>query len=124
MRKLALILPLTLVLGACQNFTWQGQNAGLSQEDAAMGLKDVATLEREYQNERSWSELRRSIDRRTNALTSGFASVWTTFDRHLFNASPGDPSIDYPTDQNYFTGTLWSAGAGLSQNVLPWLPVR
>ena len=124
MRTLARILPLTLLLGACSSFTWQGQNAALSKEAAALGLKDVATLEREYQNERSWSELRRSVDRRTNALTAGFASIWSTMDRHMFGATPGDPSIDYPTDDNYFTGTLWGACSGLSTNLLPWLPVR
>ncbi|MCC6781694.1 MAG: hypothetical protein IT457_02540 [Planctomycetes bacterium] len=124
MRKIAIILPLSLVLGACSSFTWQGQNANLSPEAAEMGLKDVATLEREYQNERSWGELRRAVDRRTNALNNGLGNVWTTIDRHLFNASAGDPSIDHPTDQNYFSATLWQTGSGLSENVMPWLPVR
>ncbi|MFO1052338.1 MAG: hypothetical protein U1F36_09005 [Planctomycetota bacterium] len=124
MRKIALILPLITLFGACSTYTWTGQNSGVSEEAAAMGLKDVATLEREYQNERSWAELRQSMDRRTNALTNGFASIWSTIDRHMFNASAGDPSIDYPTDHNYFTGTISGVSDGVSENVLGWLPIR
>ena len=122
MRKFAFILPLALVLGACSNFTWQGQNANLSKEAAEMGLKDVATLEREYQEQRSWGEMRRAIDRRTNALSYGFTNMWNVLDRHVFNASPGNPAIDHPTDENYFSATLGGATDGVSRTVMPWVP--
>lgn len=122
MRKFALILPLVLALGACNNFTWQNR-AGLTDEQQ-LGLEDVDTLAARYAGERKWRDVRRVIDGRTNALARDLGSFWATIDRHLFNYSPSDPYVNYETDENYWTTTLHSTGAGLGVNVLPWMPGR
>ena len=123
MRKLA-ILPLAFALGACSSFSWSGQNSNLSDEDRSLGLKDVATLSREYSNSRDWQNYRRRVDGRTNALGRDLSSVFSTFDRHLFNYSDTDPYVNFETDENYFTTTVWEVGSGIGRNTLPWLPVR
>jgi len=100
MRKLFLVLPLFVLTMSCQNFTWQGQGSGLSQDEDARGLKDIHELVREYETNRYWSKVRQRRDGRVNAFARGLASMQDTIDRHLFNYSPLDPSVNYPTDNS------------------------
>lgn len=123
MRKFALIVLLAFLLGACRNFTWQNR-AGMSPEARQMGLQDVSTLATEYANERKWRDVRRIMDGRTNALARDFASFWAVIDRHFFNYSPTDPYVNFETDENFYSTTVHSLGAGVSTNVMPWFPGR
>ena len=67
MRKLALLVPLILVSTACQNFTWEGQGAGLSDQQAQLGVRDVDSLTREYETLSFFAGLRRRGDGLSNA---------------------------------------------------------
>lgn len=96
-RHLAIVL-LSLSLVSCQSFTWQGQNANISAEDRAKGLKDVATLAAEYESEAYWRSVRRRSDGRANAFGRDLNSIQTTIDRHFFNYSPEDPYVNFETN--------------------------
>ena len=121
--KSGLGLSLVLALGACSSFSWQGRNANLSEQEAALGLKDVATLQAEFNKERRWNNLSRTIDGRTNALARDLDNIWSSIDRHLFNYSRTDPYVNHETDQNYFSAALSGVGTGVYTNVVPWMPV-
>ena len=119
MRKLAVLLPLALLSFSCSSFTWQGQSAGVTEEQKERGLKDIATLTREYETENYWAGMRAKRDMLVNAWGRDFAAITTTIDRHLFNASPTDPSIAFPTESNYLDHTVgfgldYSARMGLA----------
>ena len=105
MRKLALVLPLALLSFSCSNFTWTGQGAGLTEDQAQRGIKDVAALQSEYETETYWASVRARRDGRVNAWSQGFAHLQDTLDRHLFNYSPTDPYLNYPTDSNVILET-------------------
>jgi hypothetical protein len=124
MRKLATVLPLTLLLGACSTFTWQGRNAGLTEGQRERGVKSIDTLVQEYESENYWRGMRRTIDGRTNALSRDLGNISATIDRHFFNYSSTDPYVNFETNQTYFTGALHQGGSFVGVNTLPWLPVR
>ncbi len=122
MRTLALTSLLAL-LASC-SFTWQGQNAGISAEEAAQGIKSPETLARAYENQKYWRAVRRNMDGLTNALSRDLTSIGQTFDRHFFSYSPTDPYVNHATEENYWS-TLWShAGSFASTFALPMFPTR
>ncbi|MEM7199416.1 MAG: hypothetical protein AAF628_04070 [Planctomycetota bacterium] len=98
MRKLALLLPVTLLLGSCQTFTWQGQGAGLTDDQVERGIKDTKALVRGYETETYWRGVRARMDGRRNALGRDLGHVQDMIDRHIFGYSPGDPSVNFPTN--------------------------
>jgi hypothetical protein len=121
MRKLASILSLTAILGtAC---TWEPWH-DVPPEQAELGIKSVSTLQAEYESARSWSEVRGRMDGLTNALQRDLGNVFTTIDRHVFNYSPSDPSVNFPTTENFLSVTLFEVGTGFGGWVLPWIPAR
>lgn len=99
MRKLALLVPLILATTACQGFTWRGQGSGLTDEQAALGVKDIDALAREYDTRTYWAGLRRQMDGRSNAFRRDLANVQSAFGRHFLNYSADDPYVNYPTDR-------------------------
>ncbi len=123
MRILALTISLALLAG-CKSFTWEGQNPGISEAQAARGMKDPKTLAAEHSRQLFWAEVRRNMDGRTNALDRDFKNIGTTIDRHFFNYSPDDPYVNFPTDENYWSTTLNRAGSFFGTNVMPWVPAR
>ena len=96
MRKTLLALPLILGMASCANFTWQGQ--GSDQSAGGRRVKDIAELNRQYETTRLWSSVRARRDGRVNAFGRDLASLMDTLDRHLFNYSPSDPAVNFPTD--------------------------
>lgn len=125
MRKFALLVPLALLsLSACGSFTWEPHSAGLSRDAHALGVEDVRTLAAQYSNERKWRDVRRTMDGRTNALARDLGGFWSSIDRYLFNYSANDPYVNFETDENYYTTTLYSLGSGVGTNVMPFLPGR
>lgn len=100
MRKLLLVLPMFVLAMSCQNFTWQGQGSGLSQDENARGLKDIHQLAQKYETTRYWSRVRQRHDGRVNAFGRDLASIQNTIDRHLFNYSSLDPYVNYPSDSS------------------------
>ena len=99
MRKLALLLPLILATTACQGFTWQGQGAGLTDEQRALQVKDIDALAREYDTRTYWAGLRRRMDGRSNAFGRDLNNIQQTFGRHFLNYSVDDPYVNYPSDR-------------------------
>lgn len=87
MRRLAKTALLgALLLGvSCQDFSWTGRSGQVDEEAAARGVKDVESLEREYETQRFWANQRRNMDGRWRALGNGLERVGDTFDRHFFN---------------------------------------
>lgn len=77
MRKLLLALPLALLcFGSC-------------------------SLERSYETRGYFEELGPRRDGRVRAFARDLSTIQDTIDRHLFNYSPNDPYVNYPTS------TLW-----------------
>ncbi|MDP6929934.1 MAG: hypothetical protein QF412_09565 [Planctomycetota bacterium] len=98
MRKLLAIVPLAFLLASCGSFTWKGQGGGVSDEQAARGIRDVEYLTRAYDTETYFRSLRRRKDGRANAFGRDLSAIQSTIDRHIFNYSPGDPSVNYESD--------------------------
>jgi hypothetical protein len=98
MRKTFLVVPLLMLSLSCSNFTWKGMGHGLSEDESQRGLKDATELAREYDTQRYWAEVRARRDGRVNAWGRGFDRMQNTIDRYLFNYSPDDPYVNYPTD--------------------------
>ena len=98
MRKLALLVPLLLTMTACQGFTWAGRGSTLTDEQIALGIKEVGTLAAEYDTRAYFSGLRRRLDGRANAFGRDLGNIQRTFGRHILNYSESDPYVNYPTD--------------------------
>lgn len=81
-----------LLLGAACNFTWTGRSGHIDEVAAARGVKDVETLERDYETQRFWSRRRQNMDRRVDALWWGIESTIDSLDRHLFNVGAPGPA--------------------------------
>jgi hypothetical protein len=101
MRTLALALSLA-ALCSCTSFTWQGQKAGLSSDEALRGVEDFAALTRKYETETYFRRLSRRQDGRANAFGRDLAHIQETIDRHFFNYSVDDPYVNFETE----TGVL------------------
>jgi hypothetical protein len=97
MRKLALVLTL-LPLAACSTFGWDGQGAGLSKDQKDRGIKDVAALSSEYNQQHFYRQVRRRSDGRNNAFGRDLMAIQDFMDRHLWNYNANDPYINYPSD--------------------------
>ncbi len=97
MRKLALVLTL-LPLAACSTFGWDGQGAGLSNDQKDRGIKDVAALSSEYNQQHFYRQVRRRSDGRNNAFGRDLMAIQDFMDRHLWNYNANDPYINYPSD--------------------------
>jgi len=96
MRKFALVLAL-LPMAACSTFGWDGQGAGITQEQQQRGIKDVAALANEYDTESFFRGVRRRSDGRNNAFGRDLTSISTFLDRHLWNYDENDPYINFPS---------------------------
>lgn len=97
MRQLALVLTL-LPLAACSTFGWEGQGAGISQDQKNRGIKDVAALSSEYNSQAFFRDVRRRSDGRNNAFGRDLMSISDFIDRHFWNYNANDPYINYPSD--------------------------
>ena len=97
MRQLALVLTL-LPLAACSSFGWEGQGAGISQDQKNRGIKDVAALSSEYHSQAFFRDVRRRSDGRNNAFGRDLMAISDFFDRHFWNYNANDPYINYPSD--------------------------
>jgi hypothetical protein len=97
MRKFALVLAL-LPLGACSTFGWEGQGAGITNDQKNRGIKDVAALSSEYNSQSFFREVRRRSDGRNNAFGRDLMSITDFFDRHLWNYNANDPYVNFPSD--------------------------
>ncbi len=106
MRKLVVLLALAIASSSCSSFTWRGLGSDLSEEDRERGIKDIGALTREYESETYWRGVRARRDMLVNAWGRDFRAISTLIDRHVFNASATDPSINHPTDSNYLRHTL------------------
>ena len=101
MRKLALAL-LLYPLAACSTFGWEGQGTRLTEEEKKRGLKEVATLNNDYDTQAFFSGLRRRSDGRNNAFGRDLMSISDFFDRHFWNYDVNDPSVNYPSNTTKF----------------------
>lgn len=100
MRKLALLVPLILAATSCQTpMTWEGSGSGLTEQQRALGIKDVAALNRDYETRAYFRNLRRRMDGTSNAFARDLNSIQSSFGRHFLNYSEDDPYVNHPTDQ-------------------------
>ena len=84
-----------LFLGtSCSSFTWTGRSGGVDAEAAARGVKDVATLRRDYETQRYWARQRRYMAGRAAAFHEGIDRMAETFDRSFLNYSRTDPTLN------------------------------
>ncbi len=97
MRKLALVLTL-LPLAACSTFGWEGQGAGVTKDQKARGIKDVAALSNEYNSQQFFREVRRRSDGRNNAFGRDLMAIQDFIDRHVWNYDVNDPYVNYPSN--------------------------
>jgi hypothetical protein len=105
MRKYLLVVPLVMLSASCSSFTWKGMGHGVDKDQEARGIKDPAALAAEYDTEHYWAKVRARRDGRVNAWARAFDRVQDTLDRYLFNYSPNDPYINYPTDSTVLEET-------------------
>lgn len=98
MRKIALALALLPMLGACQSFGWSGAGAGVTPEQAELGIMDVAALADAQDTESFFASVRRRRDGRSNAFGRDLGKITDFIDRHLFNYSADDPYVNYPSN--------------------------
>jgi hypothetical protein len=96
MRKFALVLAL-LPMAACSTFGWDGQGAGITQEQQERGIKDVAALANEYDTQAFFRGVRRRSDGRNNAFGRDLTSISRFIDRHIWNYDENDPYINFPS---------------------------
>lgn len=100
MRKLALLVPLLLATTACQGFTWHGQGSGVTEQQAALGIKSVSELASDYESRTYYRGLRRRMDGRANAFGRDLSSIQSSFGRHFLNYSEDDPYVNYPSNSS------------------------
>ena len=99
MRKLAIVLTLLPLLGACKNFGWGGSNSSnLTEEQKRHGLKDVATLSSEHEQQVYFQSVRQRIDGRSNALGRDLGDIINFWDKYFWNYDRNDPYVNYPTN--------------------------
>lgn len=104
----ALFASLAL-LTSCSTFSWKGQGSEVAPTDAARGIKDVPTLNKEYETEKFFAAVRRRMDGRSNAFGRDLDSITATIDRHLFNYSADDPYVNFPTEYDLLDHSLRTA---------------
>ena len=97
MRKFALVLAL-LPMAACSTFGWDGQGAGLTQEQQQRGIKDVTALANQYDTQTFFRSVRRRSDGRNNAFGRDLMGITNFIDRHIWNYNTNDPAINYPSN--------------------------
>ena len=97
MRKFALVLAL-LPMAACSTFGWDGQGAGLTQEQQQRGIKDVTALANQYDTQTFFRSVRRRSDGRNNAFGRDLMNITNFIDRHVWNYNANDPAINYPSN--------------------------
>lgn len=97
MRKLALAVML-MPLCACSSFGWEGRGGGVTEDQKARGLQDVASLAGDYETEAFYRGVRRRMDGRNNALGRDLTSIQDFIDRHVWNYNKNDPYVNYPSD--------------------------
>ena len=98
MRKLAIVLTLLPLLGACKNFGWSSQSSNLTDEQKKRGIKDVSTLSTAHESELFFSDVRRRSDGRNNAFGRDLMNIVDFWDRYFWNYSKDDPYVNYPSD--------------------------
>ncbi len=64
-------------------------------ESAARGVKDVQTLERDYNTQRYWAFWRHNLQGKWDSFYNGLHEIHRSFDRHLFNYDWDDPKARY-----------------------------
>ena len=101
MRKFAFALAL-LPLGACSTFNWEGQGAGLTQEQQRRGIQDVTALANEYETQSFFRNLRRRSDGRNNAFGRDLMAISDFIDRNFWNYDPNDPYVNFPSNTTKF----------------------
>ncbi len=74
--------------------------------DSSRGLKDLATLNQEYENEKFFSGVRRRMDGRSNAIGRDLDNITALIDRHFFNYSVDDPYVNFPTQYGPIDNSL------------------
>ncbi len=91
LRRLAktLVCATLLLTASCNTFSWQGRGL-VSDEQEALGVKDVKALERDYDTQRYWSSVRRDMSGRWAAASRGFDSIVESFDRNFLNYDRDD----------------------------------
>ncbi|MCK5942297.1 MAG: hypothetical protein KAI24_10040 [Planctomycetes bacterium] len=84
-------------MAACSTFGWEGQGAGLTEEQKQRGIKDVTALANEYETQSFFRSVRRRSDGRNNAFGRDLMSITNFLDRHLWNYDENDPYINFPS---------------------------
>ncbi|HEB52401.1 MAG TPA: hypothetical protein ENI87_03995 [bacterium] len=102
MRKFALVLAL-LPFAACSTFGWQGQGAGVTQEQQQRGIKDVTALANQYETQSFFRSVRRRSDGRNNAFGRDLQAITNFIDRHFWNYDVNDPYINFPSNTTKLT---------------------
>jgi len=87
------LVGLLLVGASCQGFTWTGRTGQVDAEATARGVKDVRSLERDYDTQRFWSKQRQNMNGRIDAFWNGLDRIVESVDRHGFNYSR--PGLSY-----------------------------
>jgi len=85
-------------MAACSTFGWEGQGAGLTEEQQQRGIKDVTALANAYETQSFFRSVRRRSDGRNNAFGRDLLGITTFFDRHLWNYDPNDPTVNYSSN--------------------------
>jgi hypothetical protein len=89
-------------MAACSTFGWEGQGAGVTQEQQQRGIKDVAALANKYETQAFFRSVRRRSDGRNNAFGRDLMNITDFLDRHLWNYDASDPYINFPSNTTKF----------------------
>ncbi len=92
--KLAL-MGLLFVCASCETFSWAGSGSKVDPEAAARGVKDVATLKRDYDSQRYWAFWRKNWDGTWETIGRDLHDFHRSFDRHALNYDWDDPTLGY-----------------------------
>ena len=99
MRKLAIVLTLLPLLGACKNFGWGGPNTStLTEEQKKHGIVDVATLANAHESQVFFTGVRQRSDGRNNAFGRDLDNIVNFWDRYFWNYDKDDPYVNYPSN--------------------------